>query len=576
MGILAEIEKAWLAIENKLIIWNYKAAAHEQEYFAIDEFKHPILTVKLVKPKPKVFVRSVNYLLVVATSMDIHILAVEAGKTKLEIADTKMSVPTQGLLVNKFVTFDKTNEILFTGVGDSDNIWKLSYSNTDEWFHRNCSKECLTKSNFVNNVIPGYTILQKIPGFSMLTNDSSDKSKLETTIELKIDQSRNILYTLSSKSIMKAYKLKIENGKVVLGAKLTKRPIDLLKDLSTTAFNLQSPLLAKNQLKIVNIFPISKAENSNLFLIAVTNSGCRLFINGSTMYGERLALTTSYVKYPPPDSKFTERVEELKQRQIQREQEFLHSGVINSNGIGGSVTKGPIAPTITINDVKQAQESSQLLSNLKHSVIISPGIFIGYISSKTVFTCAPDYGILKKSEQCVEDFETIDDIPGVHSIVQLGPTFNPVNRPRGYCNAFASQYTAKPLEFAVLTSAGIQVYRYRTPDLILEDSLDDKTFAEFSDKYGSEEACSTSLYLACKYGKPDSFKNLATQFFVSGGKNAKLNKNLHAMIDNVELSDRFYATVILISRLVRNFWNKEAFKFTSGVNQTWSTSFAHY
>ncbi|VEU21043.1 DEKNAAC101957 [Brettanomyces naardenensis] len=566
IGIFSELQKAWLTIDDKLIIWNYKAgssSSSEQEFYTIDDFKSTILTVALVKPKPKVFVDSVNYLLLVSTSINIHILAVQATSDHLDVSDTKMSVPTQGLMVNRFATYNATGEIFFTGAGDSEGIWRLDYTNNDEWFSRNCSKECLTNSS-LSSVLP--SVLQKLPSF--IAGATGKESKLETVVELKIDQSRGILYTLSSKSIIKTFRLRTDKGKTTLGSKLVKRPFDLLKELSTTTINMDTPLLARNKMKVVNIFPVSKNENTNLFLVAVTDTGCRIFLNGSTLYGDRLTLTASQVKFPPPDAKFYEDLEKKKEQRVIQEQNFVSNGAMPSQAAKSSITKNPVGSLVTVQDLKHAQESSQLLSGLTNTLIISPGIFLGFTKDKHVFSCVPDYGILKNSSQYIEDFEFIDGFGKIHSLVQLTPSFNATNTPSGYCNEFASQYSATPLEFAVLTGTGIHVYRYRTPDLILEDSLDDKTFEEFSKKYGSEEACSSSLYLACKYGKSENFRNLATKYFISGGQNARLSKRLQPTIDDVELSDRFFALVILVARLVRNFWDKEVFQLSPDVRFT--------
>lgn len=559
MGVFPELQRAWLAIDDKLIIWNYSASSapsSDLEYYTIDDFKSTILDVRLMKPKANVFVNTVKYIILVSTVSHIRILAVQTSKEHVDISDTKMSVSTQGLLANKFVCYDRTGEVFFTGAGDNEGIWKLKYTSDDEWFSRNCSKECLTKSS-MSTVLPSV-----LSNFTSFLGGSSDiTSKAESIIELKLDQSRGILYTLSSKSIIKAYRLRTTKGMTTLGYKITKRPFDLLKELSTTTVNLKTPLLARNKIKIVNIFPISKDENRNLFLVAVTSSGCRIYLNGSTMYGDRLTLTANQTKFPPPDAKFYDEVEKKKQEQLLREQSFMGSNSASlSSTSKSSITKNPVNNTMTVQDLKQAQETSQLLDELSKCLIISPGIFIGIAKGKRLFTSVPDYGILKSASQYIEDFELHDVFERIHSIVQLTPSFNATNTPEGYCNEFASQYTGLPLEFAILTGTGIHVYRYRTPDLILNDSLNDLTFSEFSKKYGSEEACSSSLYLACKYGKSDSFRNLATKYFVSGGKNAKLTKKVQPSVNDVEMSDKLLALIILVSRLVRTFWGRVVFK----------------
>jgi len=560
MGIFPELRRAWLAIGDKLIIWNYMASStpsSDQEFYTIDDFKSTILDVRLMRPKAKVFVDSVKYIMLVSTASSIHILAVQPTKVHVDISDTKMSVSTQGLLANKFVSYNRTSEVFFTGAGDNEGIWKLKYTSDDEWFNRNCSKECLTKSS-LSTVLP--SVLSSFTGF--LGGSSDIMSKAESIIELKLDQSRGILYTLSSKSIIKAYRLRTTKGTTTLGYKITKRPFDLLKELSTTTVNLKTPLLARNKIKIINIFPISKNENKNLFLVAITSSGCRIYLNGSTMYGDRLTLTANQAKFPPPDSKFYEEIEKKKQEQLLREQSFMGSNSVPlaSTSSKSSITKNPINNSVTVQDLKQAQETSQLLNGISKCLIISPGIFVGIARGKSLFTSVPDYGILKSSSQYIEDFEFHDMFQRIHSIVQLTPSFNATNNPEGYCNEFASQYTESPLEFAVLTGTGIHVYRYRTPDLILNDSLNDLTFSEFSKKYGTDEACSSALYLACKYGKSENFRSLATRLFVSCGKNARLTKKIQPTVNDVEMSDKLMALIILVARLVRTFWGREVFK----------------
>ena len=56
--VIPEIERTWIAIDNKLVLWNYKLPRSSfneaSQFLTIDQIRHTILTVKLVKPK-KVF-----------------------------------------------------------------------------------------------------------------------------------------------------------------------------------------------------------------------------------------------------------------------------------------------------------------------------------------------------------------------------------------------------------------------------------------------------------------------------------------------------------------------------------------
>lgn len=602
MGIFPEIERAWLSVDSKLYIWNYNASLTDQEFDVIDDFHGTILTCHLVKPKENVFVESVNNLLIVATSKELKILALEfnSSSRRLEISDPHMSISVHGLIVNKIIFLEASKDILFTGAGSGDAIWRLNYSNSNDWFSKSITKELLTNSSF-SSTLPNIPVLNWL-------NDASS-SNVESIVDLKIDQSRNIIYTLSSKSIIKSYKFQIKNNQLTLGQPIVKRITNILKELSTTSTNIRSPLL-RNNLKLINIHPVSKHENANLFLVAVATNGCRFYINGSTLYGERLTLTTNLVKFPPIDIKLYETIEKRKEKMINENQslnvdELLPTHILKStrtpyysynklsnnisrsphlspsinNTLNGSnnntinrnqndnksITKSFVTPVVSIEELKEAQEKSQILQNTSTSLIISPNIFIGFSKELGLFTSTPDYGVFKKSSQYIEDFEFFDNFSEVFDIIQLTPSFNAVDKPKGYANEFASQYTSEPLEFAVLTNSGIVIYRYRTPDVILEDGLNDSTFKKFGSKYGYDEACSTTLYLACKYDKSDNFRNIATKYFISGGQNSKLDKSMSPVIDNVEPSDRFFAVLILFSRLIRQVWNKEVFKLRSEI-----------
>jgi nuclear pore complex protein Nup155 len=573
MGIFPEIGRAWLSADNRLYIWNYNASVTAQEFDVINDFEGTIITCALVKPKPNVFVESVNHLIVVATSKEMKLLALQYKPSTgdLEISDTHMSVSIHGLIVNNIVFFENTKDILFTGAGSGDAIWKLDYSNTKDWFSKSIKKEKLVESTIGSKLL-------NVPGLDWLNSDQPT-STLESIIDIKIDQSRHMLYTLSSKSVIRAYKINIHKNKLTITSSNRKTTLNIMKDISISHVNSKSPLL-KSGWKIVNIFPVSRSESNSLYLIAVTSTGCRIYINGTNL-GNTLNLTARFVKFPPLNQKEYKNIEQ-RVHNLMTEDPTISVGSLTENqsinstpaklGAFGnhsnqsfnsersipadkSITKSSFSSVVNVEEVKHMQEASMLLAETSCSMISSPGIFIGFSKTLGVYTSVPDYGILKKHAQYVEDFEIHERAENVFGIAQLVPSATNTR----HANEFAHQYTEEPMEFAVLTSTGIYVYHYRTPDLILEDSLNDATFKQFALKYGYDEACSTALYLACKYDKSESFRNLATRYFISGGRNSKLDRSMSPIIDNVEPSDRFFAVLLLLSRLISQIWKKNVF-----------------
>ncbi|CAI5757874.1 unnamed protein product [Candida verbasci] len=566
IGLFLEIERSWIAIDNKLIFWNYKLPQssfnQSSQFLTIDQIKHSILQVQLVKPKKGVFLEEVNYLLLVATTNDIHIYIVkyDKGMNNLEIFNPHLSVSTQGLNVNTIVVNPKTNDIYFTGES-SINIWRLDYSNKATFTKNKCDKVCLTKGG-LSSVLPN-----KLPGFGFASGDANANVP-ESIVQLEIDGDRDILYSLSNKSVIRVYKFTKQVEHLHEGSTLT--PSQIFKSASSV-FVDASNLKIFERFKIINIYKVTQQESHSIQLIAITSTGCRILLKlGSTGTFSSL-LTTSFsaanalklnlvnIKFPPTRD-LPNANPELDQ--FTRDRQYISQLIDN-------------------------QQKSQLLKNTKFAKIISPGVFICAKKTKKsdkLFIATANYGYLKKNNKLVEDAEFIkhasNDEPFtyIQDIVQLTPSMNATNTPNGYANIAASQYTKEPLKFAILTNFGIIIYQFRTSDQILK-SLSDEVIENFIEENGYEETCSSLLYLACSYGEynaNDIYKRKAQILFSTCGNGARLvdtqtntsqqliphhqtSNILHPTVDQVVLSDRFYGTCLLIARLLRDYWNLKVF-----------------
>lgn len=584
MGLVPEINRAWIAVDNKLVFWNYKLPQSSfnksAQFLTIDQIRHSILAVKVVKPKKGVFVADVNHLLLIATTMDIHIYVIkyDAALNNLDVFKPDLSVNTQGLIVNQFVVNEATNDIYFSGEGDGVNVWRLDYSSNASFIKNKCDKVCLTKSGF-SSVLP----IGKITGFDRFTaeHDSSAQKKgtgsnkpaviPEAIAQLEIDSERGILYSLSNKSVIRVYKLAPKQEQFVQHSQLT--PSELFKQISlmyTDAANVKSFL----RFKIVSIQTISPMESSNVQIIAITNYGNRIllklggpsaypgFMSSAIRSSSEIKLSLVSMKFPPA-----------------KDEPQLNPDL-------DSFTRVKQYVALMVSN----QQNSELLKNTKFAKIISPGVFLAVKKTKSsdrLFISSVNYGFLKHNNKLVEDAEfAASSNPGgidanpifIHDIVQLTPSMNASNTPNGYANILASQYTKEPLQFAVLTNYGFSIYQYKTSDQIIS-TLKDKLIENFIEENGYEETCSTLLYLACSYGTHNSdelMKKRALLLFSHAGNNARLvdlqagNSGLthvaiqpsdsQPMVEQVVLSDRFYGTCLLISRLFREYWNKKVFE----------------
>jgi nuclear pore complex protein Nup155 len=554
MGIFADISRAWVTIDNKLILWNLSKSS---EFQSFEDIKHTILKVELVKPKPSTFTEAITHLLLIATPFDIHILAVAYSKNSIDLYNTGMTVPTHGLSVDQFIAYEKTGQIFFTGQGDGLHIWELQYSNSEDWLNKKCTKRCVTRSA-VSSLIPGASLIN-----SIANNYFTAESSAESVIQLDVDSTRGILYTLSNQSVIRAYKIQASGS---VDEALVVRPSHI-STYARTSSAKASPLLSDKYLKIVNINVVTRYENDDLFLVALTVGGCRLYLNGSSSQYSVSALRLESVKFPP--TKMTEDEITSEQRTFKEQEALKEPSLFGAR-------KPRELPTI----LSYQKKSSVLHQTKASSKIISPGIFFDVVEKENtkeqkLFVSVPDYGILKYHNKYVENATFLECSGTVHQIVPLTPTFNATERPRGYANEFATQYTKGVFEVAVLTNTSLQIYKFRTPDLVFETLSEDLT--AFVSKYGLLESASTALYVTCKFNLPKTIRSNAFTFFTLGIPNivdftpkyrlssssmvisVLSNKNEMFSFSNVILSPRFYGIVTLIGRLFRDIWDDGVF-----------------
>lgn len=532
-GLFNEINRCWFIIDNKLILWNYKApqSSFNKSVFLNIDLRYLILSVKICKPKEGIFIKDVNYILIIATTMDIHIYVIKYNSelNNLEMFNPNLSVSIQGLMVNNIISHSKTNDIYFS---EGNNIWRLDYSNKSSFIKNKCDKVCLTKSGFINKISIFNDDQQQIP---------------ESIVQLDLDEDRDVLYSLSNKSIIRTYKITKNQEQFTVFNKIT--PSEIFKNVSSL-FVDSGNFKSFSKFKIISISAI-KRESTTVQLIAITNFGVRILLKlgminslffSSSSNSLRLSVVT--LKFPPS-----------------KELPTLNNEL-------DSFTRSKQY----INQVISNQQKSQLLKNAKFSKILSPGIFLLVKKSKNgdkLFVSTVNYGFLKKNNKIIEDAEflkisgTKTDVV-INDIVQLTPSMNATNQSNGYANILACQYTKEPLKFAILTNYGIQIFQYQTPDKLLKD-LNDERIENFVEENGFEETCSTLLYLSCS---TNYLNRKAIMLFSTIGNNARIIDEVNNLnpsnINNNEknqvvLSDRFYGTCLLISRIFRDYWSIKIF-----------------
>ncbi|THH08723.1 hypothetical protein EW145_g2498 [Phellinidium pouzarii] len=135
MGIMTEIERAWIALDHKLFLWDY---VEGQELSSFIEQPDVITHVALVKPKHGVFIDEITSLLVICTPVTVILLGLSSQAAagpdyrqhkEIKLYATDMSVSTDGIEMASVVgTSDE--RIIFLAVDQDRNcIYSLSEHN---------------------------------------------------------------------------------------------------------------------------------------------------------------------------------------------------------------------------------------------------------------------------------------------------------------------------------------------------------------------------------------------------------------------------------------------------------------
>ncbi|RKF83939.1 Nucleoporin NUP170 [Golovinomyces cichoracearum] len=554
MGLFAEINHAWVTIDNCIYLWDYTDS--NPEIIGYEDQPNSITAVRLVVPRNGVFVSEVTYLLVLATTAEIILLGV-SSKTEatglgslayqshknVSLYATRMSLSIRGANVHIIEGSRETGRIFFTGKSDPS-IYELTYQQEEKWFTNRCGK--------VNHSSPGYSNL--VPAIW-----SSKPADL--VVQMAIDDSRGLLYTLSSESTIRTFHL---DSPTTLKQVIDKKCQECLRDISHMIS--QSPLLT-NPMKICSISPISAKEGSKLHLMATTTTGCRLFLSATRGYGylsgqgAPQSMQVQHIRFPP-------RIEPR----------------VSTNSQPQSYSSETATET-----------SSFALKYTRTGLRYPPGLNLFLITKKdrngndSLFLSGPEtgriaaqaHGITAQATRYFEHACWLDLNSHAEDIGLVTKPFAATSQPIGFGNELAVQFDEPCQEIAVLTNTGVHIIRRRRLIDIFATAIRnqggdeglEKEIKKFIRYYGRAETTATALAVACgqvcdvtpgdtrvtRSSNPETLE-IARKCFVEYGGRPTLNENMvvegtSQAIDNVRPSSRHEGLAIYMARLVRSVWD---------------------
>ncbi|XP_034940368.1 nuclear pore complex protein Nup155 [Chelonus insularis] len=279
MGLFTDISKAWLTIDSDIYVWSYE---DESDVAYFDGLNETIISVGLVKPKPGIFQSYVKYLLVLTTTVEITVLGVTMmekndgtqGEMQL-VPEPIFTVTTDGIAIT---TVANTNSgRIFLG-GRNGSLYEIHYQAESTWFGKRCKK--------INHSEGPLSFL--VPSFVSIA-----LSEEEAIVQISVDDSRNILYTLGDKGTIMVWDIDSGASKItsLSQASLVQNAVHVVKTLDSNNFR-----------PLVSISAITETESIHLNLVAVAATGTRFYFTCTSITnpGSRpQCLQLVHVRLPP-------------------------------------------------------------------------------------------------------------------------------------------------------------------------------------------------------------------------------------------------------------------------------------
>ena len=564
MGLFADLNHAWIAIDNSLYLWDYTHP--NPDLIGFEEQQQQIKAVRLVTPRAGVFVSTINRMIVVATSSEIILIGVAsqdapAGGKSISLFSTRLSISIKGMTVNLIEGSAASGRVFFSE-STSDDVYEITYQQEEKWFQNRCTK--------INHTGKGVSAFNPGPIFGF-----GQKPQQEHLVNLVVDDSRSLLYTLSSRSTIRVFHMRPNNALVHM---ITKTGAATLNDIGHMP-NLTTDLLPTD-VAITSIDPISSKEAVRLHLMATTSTGCRIFLSATSggsynSYNVSLTKTSDaptsmqvqHVKFPPADPR-------------------------------GPPARQPTASQmVPYGNSQGLSTNSRALTGTRRAVRYAPGFFFCFVprdaqgTSDSLFISAPDAGRIARQREntTMAKYPEFGIWPDLNSRAEdIGLTlapFSATTSPAGFGNELAVQYDGPATEIAILTNTGVHTYRRRRLVDMLASALQlgggdeglDGEIKKFLRMYGTGETASTALAVACGQGSyitPESrvarvtdprVLEFARKIFIEHGGKPQINENqiidqAVPAIDTVRPSPRHQGLALYIARLVRSIWRATILK----------------
>ncbi|KHN21609.1 Nuclear pore complex protein Nup155 [Glycine soja] len=286
-GIFPEIRRAWASVDNSLFLWRFDKWDGQCPEFSGEE--QAICAVGLAKSKPGVFVEAIQYLLVLATPVELILVGVccsggaDGSDPFAEVTLQPLpehTIPSDGVTMTCVACTNKGRIFL---AGRDGHIYEILYSTGSGWQKR-CRKICITAG--LGSVISRW-VIPNVFSFGAV----------DPIVEMVFDNERQILYARTEEMKLQVYVLG-PNGDGPLKKVAEERNLVNQRDAHYGARQSTGSRVSSRSPKpsIVCISPLSTLESKWLHLVAVLSDGRRMYLSTSPSSGSLTGFNTSHHK----------------------------------------------------------------------------------------------------------------------------------------------------------------------------------------------------------------------------------------------------------------------------------------
>lgn len=270
-GIFPEIRRAWASVDNSLFLWRFDKRDGQCTEYSGEE--QSICAVGLARVKPGIFIEAIQYILVVATPVELLLIGVCCATSAdgtypyAEISLQPLpeyTMPSDGVTMTCVACMDK-GQIYVSG--RDGHIYEIQYTTGSGW-RKPCRKICLTT------------------GFGTLVSrwilpNALKFGAVDPIVDMVIDNERHVIYARTEAMKLQVFDLGV-GGSGPLKKIAEERNLIDPRDSQYRGRRPGSRAIAQAaKPSIVSIAPLSTLESKWLHMIAVLSDGRRLYISTS-------------------------------------------------------------------------------------------------------------------------------------------------------------------------------------------------------------------------------------------------------------------------------------------------------